>query len=175
MGKKKKTKAQKQESGEKRAEKKRLRDIENLKKIREYKKKFGITGELDYPTTAKILNKNVGRKSGVILTRNGVINQKQFKKKKKTKKTKRKQRKNETFYESKEWRAIRWEVLVKYGFSCMACGRTKKEHDVILHVDHIKPRSKHPELELKFSNLQVLCQDCNLGKSNTDDTDLRPC
>jgi 5-methylcytosine-specific restriction endonuclease McrA len=28
-------------------------------------------------------------------------------------------------------------------------------------------------LELTLSNLQVLCEDCNLGKSNTDATDWR--
>jgi 5-methylcytosine-specific restriction endonuclease McrA len=42
-----------------------------------------------------------------------------------------------------------------------------------LHVDHIKPRSRYPELELDPSNLQVLCEDCNLGKSNTDAIDWR--
>jgi len=43
-----------------------------------------------------------------------------------------------------------------------------------IHVDHIKPRSKFPELELVFDNLQVLCDDCNIGKSNVDSTDFRP-
>ena len=45
--------------------------------------------------------------------------------------------------------------------------------NVELHVDHIKPRSKHPELELDINNLQILCKDCNLGKSNTDSIDYR--
>jgi len=44
----------------------------------------------------------------------------------------------------------------------------------VLHVDHIKPRSKYPELSLTFSNLQILCEDCNFGKSNIDQTDWRP-
>ena len=43
-----------------------------------------------------------------------------------------------------------------------------------MHVDHIKPRSKYPRLELDFDNLQVLCEDCNLGKSNRYKVDLRP-
>jgi hypothetical protein len=42
-----------------------------------------------------------------------------------------------------------------------------------LHVDHIKSRSKHPDLALEITNLQVLCADCNIGKSNTDETDWR--
>lgn len=56
----------------------------------------------------------------------------------------------------------------------MACGRSKKEHGIVIHVDHIQPRSKRPELALCFENLQLLCADCNLGKSNTDNTDWRP-
>jgi len=43
-----------------------------------------------------------------------------------------------------------------------------------MHVDHIRPRSKSPSLELDPDNLQVLCKACNLGKSNLDDTDFRP-
>ena len=39
----------------------------------------------------------------------------------------------------------------------------------MLEVDHIKPRSTHPELALDFDNLQVLCHDCNQGKGNRDD------
>lgn len=77
-----------------------------------------------------------------------------------------------SFYESREWRELRYRVLTKYGWKCMGCGRTRKD-GVILHVDHIKPRSKYPELELDENNLQVLCADCNIGKSNKFDTDHR--
>ena len=41
----------------------------------------------------------------------------------------------------------------------------------MVHVDHIKPRSKYPKLALVKSNLQVMCEDCNLGKVNTDTID----
>jgi 5-methylcytosine-specific restriction endonuclease McrA len=44
----------------------------------------------------------------------------------------------------------------------------------VMHVDHIKPRSKYPHLALRESNLQVLCEACNLGKGNWDETDWRP-
>ncbi len=72
------------------------------------------------------------------------------------------------FYQSKQWRALRYEVLRYYGGRCMCCGSTGP-----LHVDHIKPRKHFPELSLTFLNLQVLCKDCNLGKSAVDQTDWR--
>lgn len=70
------------------------------------------------------------------------------------------------FYQTRQWRELRWKVLVKHGAVCNMCGITR-EHGAIMHVDHIKPRSKFPALELVFDNLQVLCEDCNIGKSNT--------
>jgi 5-methylcytosine-specific restriction endonuclease McrA len=41
-------------------------------------------------------------------------------------------------------------------------------------VDHIKPRSRFPELALDPENVQVLCDSCNRGKSCDDYTDFRP-
>lgn len=79
----------------------------------------------------------------------------------------------EAFYKSNEWRDLRYRVLRKYDARCCACGRTPKEHGVVVHVDHIIPRSKRVDLSLDFNNLQVLCEDCNLGKSNKDQTDWR--
>lgn len=81
---------------------------------------------------------------------------------------------NNDFYSSKEWRQVRYQVIKKHGGGCMACGRSKKDHGIVIHVDHIEPRSKRPELALCFDNLQLLCEDCNMGKSNTDRTDWRP-
>lgn len=73
------------------------------------------------------------------------------------------------FYETREWQELRYKILKKYGRKCMVCFRTNIE----LHVDHIKPISKFPELKLEESNLQVLCRDCNLGKGNKDTIDWR--
>lgn len=78
----------------------------------------------------------------------------------------------DAFFVSDEWRAIRYQALKLIGGRCCLCGRSA--HDgVVLHVDHIKPASKFPELRLELSNLQVLCACCNIGKSNKDDTDWR--
>jgi 5-methylcytosine-specific restriction endonuclease McrA len=73
------------------------------------------------------------------------------------------------FYRTKEWRDVRYKALVKFGKKCQACGETGG----YIHVDHILPRSKHPDRELDIENLQVLCEACNIGKSNTDTTDWR--
>jgi hypothetical protein len=77
-----------------------------------------------------------------------------------------------TFYERQEWKALRYRVLRNNGNKCLSCNRTNLD-GVILHVDHIKPRSIYPELALTESNLQVLCADCNFGKSNKYSDDFR--
>lgn len=76
------------------------------------------------------------------------------------------------FFLSRDWRELRFKILRKYGFCCMACGA--RPPSVVLHVDHIKPRSKFPHLEMSADNLQVLCAACNQGKSNLFEDDLRP-
>lgn len=77
------------------------------------------------------------------------------------------------FYDSDQWRLLRYQVLKRYGGRCQCCGRGAAD-GVTLHVDHIQPRSKRPDLELDMNNLQVLCADCNLGKLAWDTTDWRP-
>ena len=76
------------------------------------------------------------------------------------------------FYKSNEWLSLRYSVLAKYHGKCQLCGRCRKD-GVILHVDHIVPLSKDWSKRLDEDNLQVLCEDCNLGKSNTDSIDWR--
>lgn len=76
------------------------------------------------------------------------------------------------FYDSPEWRRLRFQTLQKYGRRCMACGETPPK--VVIHVDHIKPLASRPDLALEPSNLQVLCMDCNLGKANLSQADFRP-
>jgi hypothetical protein len=78
----------------------------------------------------------------------------------------------ETFYKSPEWRAVRYSALRASNGRCVLCGAPAAV-GAPLHVDHIKPRSLFPDLALDPTNLQVLCEDCNLGKSNTDSIDWR--
>lgn len=85
---------------------------------------------------------------------------------------KRDYKSHDAFYSSRAWKNLRYKALRLNGGRCEACGRSA-EDGVILEVDHIKPRSKHPELELDLHNLQVLCHDCNQGKGNQDTYDWR--
>ncbi len=73
------------------------------------------------------------------------------------------------FYRTREWFDLRYKAILKYGRVCACCKSKEGPH----HVDHVKPRSKYPSLELELRNLQVLCEACNIGKSNTDETDWR--
>lgn len=73
------------------------------------------------------------------------------------------------FYQSREWRELRYKFLRTSSRKCQCCFSTNKP----LHVDHIRPVSKFPELKLEINNLQVLCEDCNLGKSNLFFDDFR--
>jgi 5-methylcytosine-specific restriction endonuclease McrA len=73
-----------------------------------------------------------------------------------------------SFYLSPEWCSLRTIALKLYGRRCMKCG--SKE---LIHVDHIRPISKFPDLKLSLTNLQVLCKGCNEEKSNIHCTDYR--
>lgn len=57
---------------------------------------------------------------------------------------------------------LRQDVLQRDKFTCQHCGRSAP--DVVLHIDHVIPESKGGPTEL--DNLQVLCEECNIGKGN---------
>jgi 5-methylcytosine-specific restriction endonuclease McrA len=85
-----------------------------------------------------------------------------------------KTRKSDGFYSTWEWKQVRYEALRLHGRRCQCCGwRPGDTEGGRLVVDHIKPRSKFPSLELDVGNLQVLCNDCNQGKSNVYTDDYR--
>jgi hypothetical protein len=59
---------------------------------------------------------------------------------------------------------IRLYVLERDRFRCCYCGRSPATHNVTLHIDHRKPVSRSGSNNSE--NLQTLCNECNLGKSN---------
>ncbi|MGI9435163.1 MAG: HNH endonuclease signature motif containing protein [Geminicoccaceae bacterium] len=79
------------------------------------------------------------------------------------------------FYRSHRWRRLRVDALeanrARYGLlACECCGMVDVRS---WHVDHIYPRSTHPELALDPDNLQVLCDACNIGKGTAYTTNWR--
>lgn len=61
--------------------------------------------------------------------------------------------------------SLRLSVLSRDNFRCVFCGKSPAtDIGTKLHIDHIEPFSKGGKSTLK--NLQTLCEECNLGKSN---------
>ncbi len=81
-------------------------------------------------------------------------------------------RKGGDFYLTAAWRQLRYLALRNCEGRCQCCGGGACD-GLRLHVDHVKPRSQFPELAMDIGNLQVLCEDCNLGKGGWDSTDWR--
>jgi len=61
------------------------------------------------------------------------------------------------------YKVVRAAVLRKAPW-CKLCGMRPPE--VVLHVDHIVPLTVDWSRRMDPNNLQVLCADCNVGKSN---------
>jgi len=68
---------------------------------------------------------------------------------------------SDDFYKSTNWLTIRNRAFKTHQNFCIKC-----ETEDYLTVDHIKPRSKYPELALEISNTQILCRSCNSSKGN---------
>ena len=62
------------------------------------------------------------------------------------------------------WR-LRFVTMRHDNFKCRICGRSPATNpNIILHVDHMKPWANGGET--LSENLQTLCSECNVGKSN---------
>jgi len=64
---------------------------------------------------------------------------------------------------------VRYQVLAAAKGRCALCGVHSSERRI--EVDHIIPRSRGGTNAI--SNLQALCDECNRGKSNTNQADFR--
>jgi 5-methylcytosine-specific restriction endonuclease McrA len=76
------------------------------------------------------------------------------------------------FYTSWEWKRLRYDFIKDRDRRCGCCGTTPTD-GVRIVVDHIKPIRKFWHLRLDRANLQILCDDCNMGKGSRDETDWR--
>lgn len=64
--------------------------------------------------------------------------------------------------ESRITNRIRAEVLHRDGSRCQMCGRSPRQHDIVLQVDHKIPQSWGGSSDV--DNLWALCSSCNQGK-----------
>lgn len=64
--------------------------------------------------------------------------------------------------EGKGWKS---EQYRRQKGCCLLCSNSIEVKGA--HIDHIKPISKFPELNLTLSNLQVTCAPCNLRKRDS--------
>jgi hypothetical protein len=74
-----------------------------------------------------------------------------------------------------EWPRIRYRAIKRFkkpGWRCGACNH-RQDDGARMVIDHIKPVRHHWELRRNQSNLQPLCNQCNLGKGSWDETDFR--
>lgn len=69
------------------------------------------------------------------------------------------------FYRSAEWKRMRVSIIERDGAVCRLCS-ARGDRGAIINVDHIKSLKYHWHLRLDPENLQVLCEDCNIGKGN---------
>jgi 5-methylcytosine-specific restriction endonuclease McrA len=74
------------------------------------------------------------------------------------------------FYNSRAWRAARYQFLKKQSrpLRCAACTAT-----TAVCVDHVVPIKRAWDRRLDQTNFQLLCNDCNLAKASSDQTDFR--
>jgi len=68
---------------------------------------------------------------------------------------------------------MRYKILERDKGTCQCCGRNYQNSGVMVHIDHIKPVSKYPELAKVESNLQVLCENCNHAKAAKYETNWK--
>jgi len=62
--------------------------------------------------------------------------------------------------DSRDWRAVRKQVLARDGYICTYCG------EVADTVDHILSVKAHPDLALSLDNLTSACRRCNSAKGS---------
>lgn len=77
----------------------------------------------------------------------------------------------EKFYKSREWIKLSYQTKIIRGRKCECCGAEPPK--VRINTDHVKPIKKYWDLRFDPNNLQILCEDCNLGKGSWDETDFR--
>lgn len=75
---------------------------------------------------------------------------------------------NNKFYHSREWAAVRAEVLTRDAFQCQVCKRAGRL-TIGTTVHHIIPVRVDPSKKLDPNNLETICRACH-NKEHTERT-----
>lgn len=67
---------------------------------------------------------------------------------------------NDKFYHSREWQAVRQQVLSRDGYLCQVCKRAGRLTPATT-VHHITPVRVDPSKRLDPSNLECICKACH--------------
>ena len=67
------------------------------------------------------------------------------------------------FYSTKEWKSLRYQVLLDAGFICELCN----EREATIG-DHIIPTKVRWDLRLDRKNVQAVCKECHNKKTAND-------
>jgi len=62
--------------------------------------------------------------------------------------------------DSRQWRALRKQILARDGYVCCYCGQDADT------VDHVLPVKNHPDLAMSPDNLRSACRRCNSMKGS---------
>ena len=66
---------------------------------------------------------------------------------------------SKSFYNSKEWQAVRSAALMRDRYLCQHCGKPAAE---VHHIIHLTPDNVNdPAVTMNLSNLVSLCKDCH--------------
>lgn len=127
------------------------RHKELLKPLSKYNNKVYIRNFGSWNKTLRAFLKYVGNKNGKIKTKK--IN------------TRLLNKNLRRFIDKPITKSLRFEILKRDNYKCRICGNSPSVNpEIILHIDHIIPVKKGGRTV--YSNLQTLCSECNLGKSD---------
>ncbi len=85
----------------------------------------------------------------------------------------RNQRPWRRWYHTAPWKALRWAVLVRDGFTCQRCGLIEARPSKLV-ADHKRPHRGDAALFWDEANLQTLCATCHSGAKQREEHATRP-
>ena len=73
---------------------------------------------------------------------------------------------SKSFYNSKEWQAVRDGILMRDNYLCVKCGKPAEE---VHHKIHLSPDNiGDPNITMNPGNLVSLCRDCHFAEHRLD-------